>query len=463
VNGVARLNADGTLDAQFAKPLPAIVNGAVYSVKPQEGGKILIGGGFTEVNGVPKRYLARLDAEGGLDDGFSTDPDGVVMRMAFQPDGKIVIAGRFTHVNGIPRHHIARLLSDGSVDITFQNGLAGVVFSQDDITQQVGFDDTGNGRNNVYALVIQSDSRILVGGNFTNVDGVSRPNLARLNADGSLDTTFRLAPQITQDPTYDWIGSIAIQPTGNILIGGYFWGDDYGSHRQWFSIARLLPDGSLDTSFYLNAVGQYQKVSCIGLQSDGKIIMGSYNFYQIGTAVNPSLVRLFPDGGFDRAYPVTSADLIHILPDDSFFTAGTSVRKFDSNGILVTNFSNALSDNNYAGSFAWCDIESDQQGKVLVTGYFTKMNGAAMPYLARLWGNDHPPVLKIPKAGTNGLDVSWHAISNRTYRVQYTENLLANDWHDMSGDVCATNDLAGKIDVAAGTANQRYYRVWQLP
>jgi uncharacterized delta-60 repeat protein len=292
---------------------------------------------------------------------------------------------------------------------------------------------------------------------------VSRPNLARLNADGSLDTTFRLVPQISQDPTYSWISSVAVETNGEILIGGYFWGDDYGSLRQWFGIARLATDGSLDTNFYVSAEGQYQKVWCLALQSDGKILMGCSGFSQIGTSTHPTLVRLFPDGTFDRDYPVTSAYLIHILPDDSLFTAGTSVRKFDSNGILVTNFSNALSDNNYAGSFAWCDIGTDRQGKILVTGYFTKINGAAMPYLARLWGNDHPSVLKTPKVDTNGLNVSWHAISNRTYRVQYTENLLANDWHDLAGDVCATNDLAGKIDLTAGTANQRYYRVWQLP
>src|SRR5690242_19303612 len=50
----------------------------------------------------------------------------------------------------------------------------------------------------------------------------------------------------------------------------------------------------------------------------------------------------------------------------------------------------------YAGKCVWGDIKTDQHGKVLVAGAFTEMNGAAMPYLARRWASDHPPVLKVP-------------------------------------------------------------------
>ncbi|HWD91779.1 MAG TPA: immunoglobulin domain-containing protein [Verrucomicrobiae bacterium] len=454
LTGLARLNADGTLDTQFAQPLPAVVNGPVYSVKPQDNGKILIGGNFTKVNGEPKRFLAQLESDGSLDQSFTATPDSIVTRMAIQPDGKILIAGCFTNVDGVPRHGIARLLSDGGLDTTFQNGLDGIEAVGNNINSSLdGFD-------NVLALAIQSDSRILVAGNFETINGVSSPNLARLNPDGSLDTSFRLAYQINQDPTYEWISSIAVETNGEILIGGYFWADDYASRRQWFGIARLETDGSLDTNFYVSADGQYEKVWCLGLQTDGKILMGCSDFYQIGTSTNPALVRLLPDGTFDRAYPVTSAYTLHILPDDSLFTAGTTISKFDSNGILVTNFSNSVSADNYAGSFAWGDIEMDPQGKALVAGGFTKMNGAAIPYLARLWTSDHPSVLNIPCASGNNVNLTWHAISNRTYRVQYADDLLATNWIDLPGDVCATNDLAGKADVMV---NHRYYRVRQLP
>ncbi|HEX3627193.1 MAG TPA: hypothetical protein VH280_17440, partial [Verrucomicrobiae bacterium] len=146
-----------------------------------------------------------------------------------------------------------------------------------------------------------------------------------------------------------------------------------------------------------------------------------------------------------------------------FFTAGTVISKFDSKGNLATNFSNTFSDDNYPGSFDWGDIEMDQQGKVLVAGYFTKMNGAALPYLARLWTSDHPPVLNIPCPSGTNMNLTWHAISNRTYRVQYTEDLQATNWNDLPGDVCATNDLASKTDVNGGMAEQRYYRVQELP
>jgi hypothetical protein len=87
---------------------------------------------------------------------------------------------------------------------------------------------------------------------------------------------------------------------------------------------------------------------------------------------------------------------------------------------------------------------------------------AAVLSLVRVYGSDFPPALKNLSIATTNANLTWHAISNRTYRVQYTENLSANDWHDLPGDVCATNYLASKTDTTGIGDKQRFYRVLEL-
>src|SRR5439155_18365694 len=114
VNGVThtnlvRLNADGTLDATFS---PAAGTDAyVLSIAVQSDGKILVGGLFTLVNGTPRNYLARLNADGTLDASFvpGSGPNYLVYSLAVQSDGKVLVGGAFTQFNGTPRGGIARL------------------------------------------------------------------------------------------------------------------------------------------------------------------------------------------------------------------------------------------------------------------------------------------------------------------------------------------------------------------
>ena len=80
--------------------------------------------------------------------------------IAVQSDGRIVIGGRFTSYDGVARNRIARLHTDGSLDESFDPG--------------VGLDDFPE------AIAVQSDGKILIGGNFTSYDGVARNRVARL-------------------------------------------------------------------------------------------------------------------------------------------------------------------------------------------------------------------------------------------------------------------------------------------
>jgi len=123
-SGIARLNANGSLDLTF-NPGSGTCNGFVWCIAIQTDGKVLIGGDFTSVNGTNRNYLARLNADGSLDTSFTpdliSDPGSspAVGCMAVQGDGKILIGGSFLTSNGYTRHRVARLNTDGSIDLTF--------------------------------------------------------------------------------------------------------------------------------------------------------------------------------------------------------------------------------------------------------------------------------------------------------------------------------------------------------
>src|ERR1019366_270690 len=160
---LARLDQGGYLDPFFQVPSGGINNNSVTAVAVQPNGRILIGGGFTLVAGVSRNYFARLYADGSLDTTFNpgTGANNSVTAIGLQSNGQVVIGGYFTGVNGSPRNYIARVDQYGALDSAFPAGI---------------------GANNyVYALAIQSESRLLVGGEFMTFNGTNRIRLTRLN------------------------------------------------------------------------------------------------------------------------------------------------------------------------------------------------------------------------------------------------------------------------------------------
>ncbi len=147
--------------------------------------------------------------------------NGAVYTTILQPDGKILIGGQFTTYNGITANRIARLNTDGTLDTTFTVG--------------TGADSSVN------TITLQPDGKILIGGAFTTYNGTTVNHVARLNADGTLDTTF-----VTGTGTNGSVFTIALQPDGKILIGGWF--TTYNGTTANY-IARLNTDGTLDTTF----------------------------------------------------------------------------------------------------------------------------------------------------------------------------------------------------------------------
>ncbi len=294
--GIARFNADGTVDVLFDTTGGVTGNlegnldlGVVYDAARQPDGKIIIGGDFTTVNGTPVNNLARLNTNGSLDTSFQsgTGPDNVVYATLAQPDGKIVIGGAFLHYNGTTCPFLARLNANGSLDTSFTGPSPSL----------------GNGTAGWYvqSLALQPDGKLLVGGEFYIPGNVNfKSGLCRLNANGTLDATFN---GIVQGATASGntssllpINSIAVQLDGNIVIAGNF--TAYNNVARG-GLARVTSTGALDTTFAPTTDGT---CDALLVQPDGKILVGG-SFAHVNGAAASNLARLTSTGATDPLFP----------------------------------------------------------------------------------------------------------------------------------------------------------------
>jgi uncharacterized delta-60 repeat protein len=265
-NRIIRLNTNGSIDNTFV--IGTGFNNAIETISLQSDGKILVGGFFTSYSGVSSSGIIRLNTNGSVDNSFviGTGFNSIVFAITLQSDGKILVGGFFTSYSGVARNYIIRLNTDGSVDTSFVIG--------------TGFN------NEVSALELQSDGKILVGGYFTSYSGVSRNNIIRLNSDGSIDTSFVIGTGFNST-----VDAIVLQSDGKILVGGPFTSYS-GVSRNY--IIRLNTDGSIDTSFSIDT-GFNDRLWSIALQSDGKILAGG-NFTKFSFFSRYYIAELYSEG-----------------------------------------------------------------------------------------------------------------------------------------------------------------------
>jgi uncharacterized delta-60 repeat protein len=507
---VARLTADGRLDESFRSQAPGI-NRPVYSVATQSDGKALIGGSFTSVDGVSHHYVARLNFDGALDaslrNGIS-GADGAVSSLALQTDGKILIGGRFSQVHDVSRNGVARLNADGTVDVGFQSSVAGSLVSINSIALQndgrvliggvfatinsqsrlniarlnsdgtldSGFQNGLSGANGaVYSVAAQTDGKVLIGGLFTSVNGEGRSNVARLNADGTLDSAFLNGLAGTDGG----VAAVAVQLDGKVVLGGLFSTVNGESRNR---IARLNADGTLDTTFLNELAGADGGVAAVLVQPDGKVLIGG-SFTRVNGVIRNRVARLNPEGTLDMTFLNSS-----YRPDDTVTSLALQTNGKVVVGGLFTLTAGRISRNGVAllrpdgtldGSFqneaggvggpsdssgAVHAVAIQEDANVLAGGRFTTVNGVPASGFARLQGSpDVPPRIMTVVRAPLGINLVWESLPNRIYRVQYKDDLGAAAWTDLAGNVTAVNVTATKTDNTFRNANQRVYRVVLLP
>lgn len=272
-------------DTAFYTDLGSAFNDTVFAQAEQTDGKIVVGGQFITFNGHTQNYLVRLNADGTEDTAFTTSLgaafDAVVYAVAIQTDGKILVGGQFNNFNGNSRLFLVRLNSDGTEDTAFYTNLA------------ASFD------NNIRAIAVQTDGKILLGGAFSQLNGNARGRFIRLNSDGTEDTAFITNLGIGFDNN---VQAIVLQIDGKIVVGGFFTNFHSGTKNY---LVRLNSDGTLNTSFYTNYVGGFSGLNsavwALLMQSDGKIVVGGQFTNYNGNTLN-KLIRLNADGTEDTAF-----------------------------------------------------------------------------------------------------------------------------------------------------------------
>lgn len=370
-----------TLDGGF-DPGPS---GSVSSLAVQANGQILLGGSFSNLAGQARTNLARLQANGGLDGTFNPGAQGgyyvPVKSLIVQPDGRILVGGEFSTLAGQPRALLGRLNGDGTIESGFNLGAR-----------------CTDGSVPSVSLASQPDGKILLGGSFTSVGGQTRKYLARLNADGTLDSTFNPGADSA-------VHSLAAQADGRILVGGGF--TTLGAQAR-ACLARLNADGTVDSGFNPQVGGYFPVVSSLIVQADGKILVGG-RFDTVGGQPRTNMARLNVDGTLDWAFmPAANSNVVSlavqadgkILVGGQFTTLGgqprTNLARLNRDGTVDREFIVGAN-----GRVLALAVQAD--GRILVGGSFTTLGGQPRTYLGRL-NNTVPPLASLTY---DGAAITW--------------------------------------------------------
>ena len=266
-----------------------------------------------------------------------------------QPDDKILISGAFTTYNGEVANKLTRLNADGKKDRSFK---------------------IGNGANGVInTIALQTDSKIIIAGNFNIYNTTVVNKIARLNVNGRIDNTFNSGVGANSP-----ILQVVNQPNNKILVAGHF--TTYNSIGV-SGLVRLNNNGSIDNTFHAVISDSLIDLQQIALQADGKIIVAG--LWDVGDYPWYAAIRLNADGTRDYSFgSFSSSGDIHativklkqeadgnILMAVQLRDAGSSVpyhgilKRLDTSGANI----------NSGGYFKINDLQLQPDGKIILTGF----------------------------------------------------------------------------------------------
>ena len=354
-------------------------NNIVLSSLIQPDGKIVTGGLYTQYDGVSENYAVRLNSNGFKDTSFNIGSgfNDWVRTVHYQPDTKIVIGGEFTAFTGTAQSRLIRLNSDGSKDTSFNI--------------ETGFNSTlGFG----VLSVAQYGTSLYVGGGFTTFTGQTNNKLIRLNSDGSKDTSFNIG---TGFNTGNSVNSIYVQSDNKVLVGGDFITFTGSTQR---GLIRLNTDGSKDTSFDIGTGFSMstivsRNINSIAQQTDNKLLIGGF-FTQYSGIPQGYLIRLNLNGTKDTSFDIgigfnSSVRSVVIQPDGKILVGGdfSTFNTVPENGLIRLN-TGGTKDNSFylgAGFNNGADIYSinlQVDGSLIVTGNFTSYDGVPANRIVKL-------------------------------------------------------------------------------
>ena len=350
----------GALAPAIAQPSidPAFTPAEIYrpadiaAVLQLSSGARLLAGSLVKADGQLVNSVVRYSPNGTLDAAFAANVAAYQWQpnlLAEAPGGKLLVAtnnGRQLQLSAGTFTSLARLNADGTVD----NSFAASVQLNGDIT----------------SLLAQPDGKVVVGGDFTALNGQPVANLVRLNADGTPDAAFQAAGAGPERQ----VNALALQPDGKLLVGGRFITIRGQAAAQ---LVRLLPGGGIDASFTRRTSSwTAPSVDVVALQPDGKVLISGSSLADFGPG---GLIRLTATGALDNSFQVTS------LPNGSSFNqlqvqadgrilAG---RRFSNLVRLLTTGANDASFQLPAGLATLSDWQLLPTGQLLVAN--SQLNG----------------------------------------------------------------------------------------
>lgn len=366
--GLARLDSNGRMDKSFVADIFAAT-----SIVIQPAGKLLVAGNFTAVNGLSRHGAVLLNRDGSLDPSFIV-PDEVSTPispiLATQSDGRILLAGSGAYNSPL----VVRLLPEGVIDKSFS------------VT------NTGTQNSQIFSLAQQRDGRIILAGNFDSINGTALGDIVRLNEDGTVDPSFQSIPDLEGFNVE--INTVLLQADGKVLISGLF-DKLYGQRTP--RLARLNNDGSLDTSFQPDTLVEGGILGnlvnrLVPLSEDRLLLFGM--FRNFGTNPVPAVVRIGSDGRRDqtfRAQPEGKAKVFNgtLQPDGKILIVGDfdyvngeprpQIARLNPDATLDPSFSPPLLTREKLLSIA---LQRD--GKVLIGGEFTDFSAPPWKGVGRL-------------------------------------------------------------------------------
>jgi len=388
VSYLTRLNPDGSIDESFNTGTG--FNGKVYSSYLQADGKIIVGGSFTTYNGINAGRIIRLNPDGSYDSSFNTSvgaTTGIIHDIALQLDGKIIIVGSFTKYNSTTVNRVARLLPNGALDSSFLTNAGSSV--------------------NITQVKVLPNEKIILTGNFTLFNGTPANRIIRLNNNGSYDSSFNTGTGFDDD-----VNAIALQTDGKIILGGNF--TTYNSNTA-NRIIRLNEDGTQDESFFTGSGFTKEGVQAIKInQSDDIMVGGSFTGFYNTSPVN-RLIYLNSDGTLKTDFDIGSGPSASVLAiefdeETAWYVAGFfAVFNAQNQGRLAKINNDGELDAAYLSSGIGFDnavltILPLPNKKTIVGGNFKKFNGALVSKINCLLENGANDIsFNTGKSGANNL------------------------------------------------------------
>lgn len=381
--GIIRLNADGTVDNTFNpfNPFNLVINKGIsgnnqivdnifiFPTGHTLAGKILISGQFDYYNDYTARKLVLLDEDGSYntDTPFNTNVNTIINNtpmqaqqgfnslpkaIAVQSDGKIILGGYFTWYNGLNKLGIVRLNVNGTHDSTF-NAAANNQLNPGILSTFLSLRKT-----HINKMVVQPDDKIIIAGEFTHYNNISRNNIARLNANGSLDETFIVGTGFNNNvinsstDTRGLVRELILDTENPNDINVYVSGD-FTAYRgvavdEIIKIKCSTNPGTNDaTGFSLRNGGPNGAANgpvwCMKRQNDGKIIIGG-KFTSYGPFSALNVTRIVPASTSDEAR--ISTNYYDSEPEIDLFAANNLIiYPNPTDGILYFKTENSVENN----------------------------------------------------------------------------------------------------------------------